>query len=87
MEDIRKKQRALEVKRVWELVTRDPHLKRLASMAQDGSQTAEAGKIQVAMKDFKLALTKVFPSVSKRDENSYKALEGSLKKTRASITT
>ena len=39
------------------------------------------------MKDFKLALTKVFPSVSKRDENSYKALEGSLKKTRASINT
>ena len=29
MEDIRLKQHALEVKRVWELVMRDPHLKRL----------------------------------------------------------
>ena len=37
------------------------------------------------MKDFESALTRVFPSVSKRDEASYKALEGSLKKTRASI--
>ena len=51
------------------------------------AQAGDSEKIQVAMKDFKLALTKVFPSVSKRDENSYKALEGSLKKTRASIIT
>lgn len=32
-----------------------------------------------------IALQKVFPSVSKKDENSYKALEGSLRKSRASI--
>jgi len=39
----------------------------------------------VTQKDFILALTKVFPSVSKKDELSYRALEGSLRKTRAQI--
>ena len=60
-------------------------LKATMDIAQ--AQAGDSEKIQVTMKDFKLALTKVFPSVSKRDENSYKALEGSLKKTRASINT
>lgn len=41
--------------------------------------------LKVHQKDFTLALTKVFPSVSKRDELSYKALEGSLRKTRSQI--
>ena len=41
--------------------------------------------LKVHHKDFVLALTKVFPSVSKKDELSYKALEGSLRKTRAQI--
>ena len=38
------------------------------------------------MKDFEEALTKVLPSVSKRDEALYKSLEGSLRKSRSAIT-
>ena len=38
------------------------------------------------MKDFTRALIRVLPSVSKRDENLYKALEGSLRKSRSAIT-
>jgi hypothetical protein len=41
--------------------------------------------LKVEHRDFILALQKVFPSVSKKDEQSYKALEGSLRKTRAQI--
>jgi len=41
--------------------------------------------VQVHHKDFVAALQKVFPSVSKRDELSYKALEGGLRKSRSSI--
>ena len=44
MEDIRKKQRALEVKRVWELVTRDPHLKRLGDWLVKEEEKTEAEK-------------------------------------------
>jgi len=40
----------------------------------------------VTQEHFDLALTKVFPSVSKKDEMQYKSLEGSLRKTRASIS-
>ena len=54
---------------------------------KDQGKSAQTEKVSVSMKDFTRALTRVFPSVSKRDEQSYKALEGSLKKTRASITT
>ena len=54
--------------------------------SKDGQKPDEQEKVLVHMKDFNSALTRVFPSVSKRDEASYKALEGSLKKTRASIT-
>lgn len=43
-------------------------------------------KPKVAMRDFQKALTKVLPSVSKRDEILYRSLEGSLRKTRSSIT-
>ena len=41
---------------------------------------------KVSMKDFAKALTKVLPSVSKRDEYLYKSLEGSLRKSRSTIT-
>ena len=41
---------------------------------------------KVSMKDFQKALTKVLPSVSKRDEGLYRALEGSLRKSRSAIT-
>ena len=44
MEDIRKKRRALEVKRVWELVTRDPHLKRLGDWLVKEEEKTEAEK-------------------------------------------
>ena len=52
-----------------------------ASMAASEAQA----EIRINQKDFISALTKVFPSVSKKDELSYRALEGSLRKTRASI--
>ena len=37
------------------------------------------------MKDFQKALTRVLPSVSKRDEGLYRALEGSLRKSRSAL--
>ena len=44
MEDIRQKQHALEVKRVWELVMRDPHLKRLGDWLVNEEEATEAEK-------------------------------------------
>lgn len=44
-----------------------------------------APKIEVTEDDFTVALSKVFPSVSKKDEAKYKALQSSLRKTRSSI--
>lgn len=38
------------------------------------------------MRDFTVALQKVFPSVSKKDELAYKHLENSLRKSRSQIT-
>ena len=71
-------------------LVREAQLCTLRDLVKKESANPEAkpteGKVLVQMKDFTLALTKVFPSVSKRDERLYKALEGSLKKTRASIT-
>jgi hypothetical protein len=49
-------------------------------------ETDSSDKVEVTQEDFNLALTKVFPSVSKKDELQYKSLESSLRKTRASIT-
>ena len=42
---------------------------------------------KISMRDFTKALSKVLPSVSKRDELLYKSLEGSLRKSRSSLTT
>jgi ribosome biogenesis ATPase len=42
--------------------------------------------VKITQEDFGVALTKVFPSVSKQDEQRYKSLESSLRKTRAAIT-
>lgn len=39
----------------------------------------------ITMRDFTVALQKVFPSVSKEDELSYRSLEKSLRKTRGHI--
>jgi hypothetical protein len=47
---------------------------------------SEDEKILICHSDFLNALTKVFPSVSKKDELSYARLEHSLRKTRGSIT-
>ena len=44
MEDIRQKQHALEVKRVWELVMRDPHLKRLGDWLVNEEEETKAEK-------------------------------------------
>ena len=44
MEDIRQKQHALEVKHVWELVMRDPHLKRLGDWLVNEEEATEAEK-------------------------------------------
>ena len=43
-QDIRLKQHALEVKRVWELVTRDPHLKRLGDWLVNEEEKTQAEK-------------------------------------------
>jgi len=43
-------------------------------------------QILIKQKDFHNALSKVFPSVSKKDEISYAKLETSLRKTRSHIT-
>ena len=71
-------------------LVREAQLCTLRALVKKESENPEAkpteGKVLVQMKDFESALTRVFPSVSKRDEASYRALEGSLKKTRASIT-
>jgi SpoVK/Ycf46/Vps4 family AAA+-type ATPase len=40
----------------------------------------------ITMRDFTVALQKVFPSVSKKDELAYKHLENSLRKSRSHIT-
>ena len=53
---------------------------------QNPDQTNSAAHAKVSMKDFQKAMTKVLPSVSKRDEALYRALEGSLRKTRSAIT-
>jgi ribosome biogenesis ATPase len=53
--------------------------------AMDRNVTEEE-KILIGQEDFKNALEKVFPSVSKKDEMSYARLENSLRKTRGSIT-
>ena len=44
MEDIRTKQHALEVKRVWEMVRRDPHLMRLGDWLVDKEEESPAEK-------------------------------------------
>ena len=49
-------------------------------------EIGEKTELKVLQKDFMYALQKVFPSVSKKDELSYKSLEGSLRRSRASIT-
>lgn len=52
--------------------------------AMDRNVTEEE-QILIGHQDFKNALEKVFPSVSKQDEMSYARLEKSLRKTRGSI--
>ena len=47
--------------------------------------TAKDDNIQVTMKDFTVALQKVFPSVSKKDEMLYSQLEKTLRKSRSHI--
>lgn len=53
---------------------------------QAAANDAPKKSAKVSMKDFQRALTKVLPSVSKRDEGLYRALEGSLRKSRSAIT-
>ena len=50
MEDIRLKQHALEVRRVWELVMRDPHLKRLGDWLVNEEEKTEAEKWRLERK-------------------------------------
>ena len=69
MEDIRLKQHALEVKRVWELVTRDPHLKRLGDWLVNEEEATQAEKWRLERKflrtpwiwDLKVILEKPTP--------------------------
>ena len=50
IQDIRQKQHALEVKRVWELVTRDPHLKRLGDWLVNEEEETQAEKWRLERK-------------------------------------
>ena len=50
MEDIRLKQHALEVRRVWELVMRDPHLKRLGDWLVNEEEETQAEKWRLERK-------------------------------------
>ena len=61
-------------------------VKRDESLEASNQPAAETGPTKVTMKDFTKALTRVLPSVSKRDEGLYRALEGSLRKSRSAIT-
>jgi len=63
-------------------LVREAQMSALKARMQSDNQE---GSAHVEHKDFILALSKVFPSVSKKDELSYRALEGSLRKTRAHI--
>jgi SpoVK/Ycf46/Vps4 family AAA+-type ATPase len=44
-------------------------------------------QIFITMRDFTVALQKVFPSVSKKDELAYQHLEKTLRKSRSHINT
>lgn len=44
------------------------------------------GDVKIKMEDFTSALDKVFPSVSKKDELSYRSLQSSLRKKRSHIS-
>ena len=48
-------------------------------------RTSDVDELKINMDDFKKALKKVFPSVSKQDEMSYAKLQKSLKKARAHL--
>ena len=69
MEDIRLKQHALEVRRVWELVMRDPHLKRLGDWLVNEEEETQAEKWRLERKflrtpwigDLKLTLSYCWP--------------------------
>lgn len=50
------------------------------------SNLEDGSKILIRQDDFHIALSKVFPSVSKKDEQAYAKLETSLRKTRGHIT-
>ena len=63
------------------LVLKDEHV-----VASGGAKDGQSTAAKVTMKDFMNALTRVLPSVSKRDEGLYRALEGSLRKSRSTLT-
>ena len=54
-------------------------------MSAMSQEVADDEAIFISQKDFMIALTKVFPSVSTKDELIYAKLEHSLRKTRGSI--
>ena len=53
MEDIRQKTHALEVKRVWDLVMRDPHLKRLGDWLVKEEEKTKTEKWELERKFMK----------------------------------
>lgn len=63
-------------------LVREAQLNALKNNLDDKSSTDQ---IFITMRDFTVALQKVFPSVSKEDEMAYQALKSSLKKTRSHI--
>lgn len=62
---------------------REAQLSALTRAMNDGQD--EDQEIRIKQVDFETALTKVFPSVSKKDEQTYASLETSLRRTRGGI--
>ena len=58
----------------------------LSSLRQALSQKTASNDLFITMRDFTIALQKVFPSVSVEDERTYLELARSLRQTRGHIT-
>lgn len=56
-----------------------------ANIEKEGVGSELTALIEITMRDFTIGLSKVFPSVSKKDEQQYMLLEKSLRKSRSHI--
>jgi SpoVK/Ycf46/Vps4 family AAA+-type ATPase len=69
-------------------LVREAQLNALKTNLMESKENDNTTKqIFITMRDFTVALQKVFPSVSKKDELAYQHLEKSLRKSRSHINT